>query len=374
MIGHISAYLTLSMLFAASLQSACMTFDRYDVVQRWTIDDKSAACKLNNSIHNHDDRYSLKAAGKDLIVQEVDFSLDFNDNWISEKFNYEYSISINKKTLRHPHFLTIVPTSDNKLSNTYAFDKADGQNFFRRTIYYIHEDEIQKEGGRNSIIMLIFLCSIFGSFLILSITSRVINFGLTLMAALIVSTSLATGLWLILDYWKFVGLLFGLGMFSLVLAIVNWKFFHAVGSICFGLVAIIYIVVGTSIEYKYSFPVVAFILACSSGVFVWRLEKMVFYDKFKFFGLHYFYWLLQYAFWSQIFIIYPAELYLRMRTGDWFYPMGRTGANAMIYIPMIATGLGVLILSILSGVIANARTRKAGFGPDSGNEGYRPLI
>ena len=368
-----TSLLLLAMIYATSLQS-CISFNRYDLMERWKINEDSPACDLKSKIPNVEDKYSMKAIGQRMLVESMNFTLDFDDNWISEKFKYNYSVSVNRDRVKIPHFLTFVPTEDKKLEGTYAYEQADGIKSYRRTIYYIKKGEIYTDGNSNSLIMLIVLCTIFGIFVVLSVTSRIMNFGVAFMSSLIITFSITTGMWLIPNYGGFIALLIVLGLFSLTMAIINWKCLHTLGSIAFGFVAVVFYLVGTSIEYKYSYPFVAVALGLASTWFAWKLPGMMFFDKLKFFGLHFFFWLLEYSFWSHIFFIYPAELYLRMRLGDWYYPIGKPGTGITIYWPMIVAGAGALGLSIVSGIIAISRTGRAGYGPDSGQGGYKPLI
>lgn len=371
---HFAGVFLLAMIFAVTLQDSCISFNRYDVAQVWKIKANSTACSLIPHLPDQDDRYTLKSVGENLLVESQNFSINFDANWITEKVNYDYSVSIKRKGLKNPHFMTLEPTEDKKLVNTYEFHQADDDKFFRRTIYYIHKDDISRDGRASYIVMLAFLCSVFGVFVILSVTSRVMNFGLTFMSVLLVGLSLCMGMWIIPYTMGFVLLLTSIVVVAGILGVINWKFFHSIGSICFGFAAVVYFIVGTSIEYKYGYPVAAFALACSSGVFAWRIPGMVMLAKLKFFGLHFFFWLVQYTFWAHIFIIYPAEIYIRMRMGDWYYPLGRPGKGATHYLPMIEAGIGALVFSILSGAIANSRFQKTGYGPDSGTEEYMPLI
>lgn len=365
--------LILGTLWTASYQS-CITFNRYDLMEQWKIKEDSPVCQLKSNIPDVADRYSLRAIGQRMLVESYNFTIDFDDNWISEKFNFNYSISINKDNLDYPHFVTFMPTDNPKEEGTYIYSEKDGIRGFRRTIFYINFDHISTHGNKNVLIMLIVLCVIFGSFAVLSVFGRIMNFGVAFMAVFILGFSLITGMWVIPSLGGFLAMLIILGIIASSLAIVNWKFFHTYGSIAFGLTVTLYYLVGTSNEYKYSYAIVGPALAGVSFWFAYKLPGMMLLDKCKVFGLHFSFWLLQYSFWAHIFIIYPAELYIRMRMGDWNYRVGRTGKGIILYWPMIVAGVGAVVLAVVSGFTALSRTGRASYGPDSAQGGYKPLI
>lgn len=366
--------MAIALLVQQSLQSYCMTFHRYDVMQEWNVKSTSRLCRVSGVHTSFGDQYVLEARGDALTVRSKDYSRDLDSNWITEKGKYDHSVSLIRDGISYPHFFSIVETDDKGLIGKFEHSSREGIRAVRRSIYYVSKDEIDTDGTSGIKIIWAVLCTVYGVFGILAVMTRIMNFALPLMVVLAFVISLVTGLWLITTYWGVLVLVAVTFVVGVILSIINWKFFKSLGSIGFGLLMMAYYFIGSPYEYMVGFAIAFGLLLIVSAVFAYFMPTLMMVKKLKFIGLHFSFWFCQYLFWSYIFYIYPAEIFLRANKGPRDYDIGVQGKGITIYWPMIVSIIVVMAMSILSGFIAKNRLSRIGYGPDSAATDSRPLI
>ena len=360
---------------SAFVQPQCYQTYRKDILETWTIPTGSQLCNLTvwNTLTNPQ-KYFLNTSNNNARILSFELSTTFEDSWISEKMTDLYSISVYRKSLEYAHFFTIAFSDDKLKQKVYTHNNGSGISNFARSTLTVAPGSIHRHDPGARWLMMISLFVIFGLAAILGVFAKIMNFANPFLSVFMILLSIATAVFKFTSFTMFMVAIAVIGTIAFIVAVLNWYYLKLYGSFFFAVLLMALYLFGGHAEQRFGFIAAYGSILLLTIVFAWRMENLVASAKVKFILLFHSFWMIQYLFWSYIFVIYPAELYLRIVTGRLDYRYGVEGSGFRLWLPNLIALLGTLIFVMAAGWVANLRTSKMQYGIDSNDKEHRALI
>jgi hypothetical protein len=306
----------------------CMQIYRTDRMEVWKIKKGSQLCTIDRESWSGY-QYGLKVKDEKLYVISKGLDSELANFYVSDKEYYTFSASIYRPGLTFAHFITIVPTADEKklYRFEYVLDDSDiNANF--RSILYVGFKDITSEGQALLFVFQLVHCTIMGLVLFLMFCKDGLMLSFSpFMCITMVGVSFICGF---KEWHEFSDFLTYYGVLCLIGIIVGWINSHYGNGIVCAISAIIttlYYFMGGSSQHRVGI-IVSLIFYCAFAAIMGYLntygnaaEKLNFTMQFASF------WVQQFQFWSYAFMIYPGELHMRVWHGPSDYMMGFTGTG-----------------------------------------------
>ena len=351
--------LVLAITTGVAADDPCLVVYRKDLMETWIIPANSSLCNIKNEIFDND-KYGLEAKNGELMITSKGLNTTQSANYVSEKGTEGkiFSITVYRNDSEDPHFVSIQPTSQESKIGKSEHTKTTGLYAHTRSTYYVRHTEISRENNIIKKTMFGFLMAIQSILLICSIFANISRFGCVFNTLLLVSLSHLTA-WI--KYDSILWFAVTLGVLFLVAfgaGFLNMRAGNRYVSILFGIVMVVYYVVGGSYTNRWFFGVAGSIISIEALLFGClklvgsKKERLLYSGQFGLF------WIQVYLFWSYSYQIYPAEIYFRCYKGPKDYSLGLPGYGFALWWWSLVNLIGTVILAGICGFMRNHRDRK----------------
>lgn len=315
----------------------CIRIYRKDKMEEWVINGKSPLCNVSE-ISITSIKYGVIAKGDQLMLSLKEKNVSFYDNYVTEKYTEDLSISIDKPDIEYAHFFSFRITSDS--SKWYNFEYSfvdDGSTAAYRSVMYISASDISKTNIAYYYLLLLYL-TVIEVFLIItglcSNSAQQINIFNTVI---MLGTSITFGMFSFTTLKSF-GIACGVILLIAIAGVIANNIFKQkfvpIGAAFFNVVYF-WITVSSSLK-SYLFLAIICLTVGALYWVAWSGKVVGDYVPRVVFTLNFVLsWLQVYCYLVFVYFMTPAEYHFRFWFGPKDYPYGMPGTGIYLYWPAL---------------------------------------